>query len=43
MYADLDGQLEAEADLQREMGRSKDFIEGVMAFAEKRKPAFEGR
>ena len=43
MYADLDGQLEAEADTQREMGRSQDFFEGVMAFAQKREPDFKGQ
>src|SRR5687767_8413542 len=32
VYADLSGQLEAEADQQRAMGHSQDFIEGVMAF-----------
>ena len=43
VYADLAGQLEAEADHQRQMGRSADFIEGVMAFAQKREPEFKGQ
>ena len=43
LYGDLDAQLEAEADAQREMGRSQDFIEGVMAFAQKREPEFKGQ
>ncbi|MGA8217718.1 MAG: enoyl-CoA hydratase-related protein [Solirubrobacterales bacterium] len=42
LYADLAGQLEAEADTQRGQGHSKDFVEGVIAFAEKREPNFTG-
>jgi 2-(1,2-epoxy-1,2-dihydrophenyl)acetyl-CoA isomerase len=43
MYAGLAEQLEAEANTQREQGKTKDFIEGVLAFAEKRPPNFTGR
>ena len=39
---DLEAQLELEADLQREAGRTHDFVEGVRAFLEKRKPNFTG-
>ena len=39
---DLEAQLEVEADLQREAGRTRDFVEGVRSFLEKRKPNFTG-
>ena len=42
VYADLTAQLEAEADHQRDMGHSQDFLEGVTAFAQKRRPEFKG-
>ncbi|WP_270935234.1 enoyl-CoA hydratase-related protein [Falsiroseomonas oryzae] len=38
----LDAQLDLEALMQRELGRSHDYNEGVAAFAQKRAPRFEG-
>jgi 2-(1,2-epoxy-1,2-dihydrophenyl)acetyl-CoA isomerase len=46
MYASagntLAAQLDLERDLQREIGRGKDYREGVAAFLDKRKPNFTG-
>lgn len=39
----LDAQLDAERDMQSALGRTHDYIEGVMAFREKRTPNFKGQ
>ncbi len=43
LYARMDGQLELEAQVQREMAHSDDFVEGVSAFLQKRPATFSGR
>ncbi|MBA2504776.1 MAG: enoyl-CoA hydratase/isomerase family protein [Thermoleophilaceae bacterium] len=42
LYPRMDEQLELEATIQHELGRSKDFLNGALAFVEKRKPEFSG-
>ena len=39
----LDSQLDLEAALQRELGNSADYAEGVRAFIAKRPPVFVGQ
>jgi len=39
----LDRQLDLERDVQRRLGRTPDFIEGVTAFQQKRPPVFGGK
>jgi 2-(1,2-epoxy-1,2-dihydrophenyl)acetyl-CoA isomerase len=43
VYGRLDEQLALEAAIQQEMAGTADFVEGVMAFAQKRGAAFAGR
>jgi 2-(1,2-epoxy-1,2-dihydrophenyl)acetyl-CoA isomerase len=43
MFAGMDAQLELEATLQQRSAASGDFQAGVLAFVEKRAPAFTGR
>ena len=42
LYPNMDAQLDLEADLQHRLARTKDFLEGVGAFVEKREPSFTG-
>ncbi len=42
IYGDLTSQLALEADLQHQLGRTHDFLEGAAAFVAKREPGFTG-
>jgi len=42
LYSQMDDQLEFEAQIQREMSGSSDFLEGATAFVEKRQARFTG-
>jgi 2-(1,2-epoxy-1,2-dihydrophenyl)acetyl-CoA isomerase len=43
LYGRMEEQLDLEARLQQEMTGSEDFVEGVMAFVQKRPASFSGR
>jgi len=43
LYAKIDDQLELEAQVQRDLAHSDDFVEGVTAFLQKRPAQFNGR
>jgi 2-(1,2-epoxy-1,2-dihydrophenyl)acetyl-CoA isomerase len=43
LYARIDEQLELEAKIQQEMAGSDDFVEGAMAFVQKREARFTGQ
>jgi len=43
LYPHLESQFDLEADLQHGLARTDDFIEGAMAFLQKRQPEFKGQ
>ncbi len=43
VYAGIEAQLELEAEIQQEQAATADFLEGAMAFVEKRSASFQGR
>lgn len=43
MEGTLEDALECEACAQEEAGKTQDFLEGITAFSQKRKPVFQGR
>ena len=43
LYERMDDQLELEARIQQEMAETDDFVEGAMAFAQKRQARFQGQ
>jgi 2-(1,2-epoxy-1,2-dihydrophenyl)acetyl-CoA isomerase len=43
LYSRMSEQLELEAQIQQEMAGSEDFVEGAMAFVQKRQARFSGR
>jgi 2-(1,2-epoxy-1,2-dihydrophenyl)acetyl-CoA isomerase len=42
LYPNMQAQLDLEAELQHELARSQDFMEGALAFVEKREARFTG-
>ena len=42
LFPEMQSQLDLEAELQHELARSDDFVEGVAAFVDKREAAFKG-